>query len=350
MRHLRKLTTACLPIALIGLLAATRLAAQSADTNTFIVAAYNVENWLSMDRHGKADQPKPQSEKDALFQVVAQIRPDVLGVEEMGTTNDLADLADGLRAHGIDLPYREWIQGADTNRHVSVLSRFPIVERFSRTDYNYLLNGKPQRIERGIIDVKIQVNDHYAFRAVVAHLKSKRHVEIGDQTVMRLEEAKLLRAHVGKALKDDPELNLIVMGDFNDTPESAPIRAIVGEPPFALVELLAVDSKGGQDTYYWKYRNQFSRIDYLITSPGMANEYVPDGARIADVEGWDNASDHRAVYAKFYAHEIVRAASPPARSTQSRGLLVVACLVFGAGSVVMVTGPGVSRRRQWPRA
>ena len=351
MQHLRKLTTACLSLALVSLLAATRLAAQSPDTNTFVVAAYNVENWLSMDRQGKADQPKPQSEKDALFKVVAQIHPDVLSVEEMGSTNDLAELAAGLRAHGVDLPYREWIEGADTNRHVSVLSRLPIVERFSRTDYNYLLNGKPQRIERGIIDVKIQVNDHYTFRAVVAHLKSKRQVEVGDQAVMRLEEAKLLRAHVGKALKNDPELNLIVMGDFNDTPESPPIRALVGELPFALIELLPVDSQGGHDTFYWKYRNQFSRIDYLITSPGMANEFVPDNAHIADVEGWDKASDHRAVYAKFYAHEVAKAApAPPAKSTQSQGSFVVACLAFGIGIAVLVTGTSVSRQRRLPRS
>ena len=350
MPHSWKLMTACLWLALAALLTPARLAAQSSDTNTFVVAAYNVENWLSMDRHNKANQPKPQAEKDALFQVVAQVRPDVLAVEEMGTTNDLAELADGLRAHGVDLPYREWIQGGDTNRHVSVLTRFPIVERFSRTDYTYLLNGKPQRMERGIIDVKLQVNDHYTFRAVVAHLKSKRQVEIGDQAVMRLEEAQLLRTHVGKALKNEPDLNLIVMGDFNDTPESAPIRTIIGAPPFALFGLLPVDSKGGHDTFYWKFRDQFSRIDYLITSPGMATEYIPDSARIADVEGWDKASDHRAIYAKFYAHDVAKVAPPPpvAQPTKSQDSFVVACLAFGFVAVVVVTGATVSRRRRSP--
>ena len=351
MQHLRKLTTACLSFALVSFLAATRLTAQSPDTNTFVVAAYNVENWVLMDRNGQKNQPKPQAEKEAVFKVIAQVHPDVLGVEEMGTTNELAELADGLRAHGVDFPYREWIQGGDSNRHVSVLSRFPIVERFSRTDYNYLLKGNPRPIERGILDVKIQVNDHYAFRAVVAHLKSRRQVEIGDQAVMRLEEAKLLRAHVGKALKNDPQLNLIVMGDFNDTSESAPIRAIIGEAPFALFELMPVDSKGGHDTYYWKYHDQFSRIDYLITSPGMEKDYVPDSARIADVEGWDKASDHRAIYAKFYAHEVANAApTAPPKSTQSRGSFVVACLALGVGIAVVVTSARDSRLRRPPRS
>jgi endonuclease/exonuclease/phosphatase family metal-dependent hydrolase len=261
----------------------------------------------------------------------------------------LAELITGLRAHGVDFPYHEWIQGDDTNRHVSLLSRFPIVGRFSRTDYNYLLNGKPQRIERGILDVNIQVNDHYAFRAVVAHLKSKRNVEAGDQAVMRLEEAMLLRAHVGKVLKNDPQLNLIVMGDFNDTPESEPIRTVIGLPPFALIDLLPVDSKGGHDTYYWKYRNQFSRIDYLITSPGMSNDYVPGSARIADVEDWDKASDHRAVYAKFYANDVGGTPAPrQTESTHTHGAFAMICLVL-AGAII---GPAsitvISRRRPAP--
>jgi endonuclease/exonuclease/phosphatase family metal-dependent hydrolase len=350
MQLLRQLTVALLSFALCHG-TATRSTAQPSDPDTFVVAAYNIENWLAMDRHGQSGQPKPQEEKEAVFQVVARIRPDVLGVEEMGTTNDLADLADGLRVHGIDFPYREWIEGGDTIRHVSLLSRFPIVERFSRTDPTYLLTGNPRRMERGILDVKLRVNDQYTFRAVVAHLKSRRPVEYGDQAVMRLEEAHLLRAHVAKALKNDPELNLIVMGDLNDTPESAAIRAVAGEPPFALFELLPVDRQGGHDTFYWKSRNQFSRIDYLFTSPGLANEYVPASARIADVEGWEKASDHRAVFAAFFAHEVSQTAPPPpARSGQSRFAFVIAWWTVGVGVAALVTWITFSRLRRRPRS
>jgi endonuclease/exonuclease/phosphatase family metal-dependent hydrolase len=287
-------------------------------TNTFTVAAYNVENWVLMERNGKADQPKPPAEKEAVFKILAQVRPDVLGVEEMGTADELEDLIGGLHEKGLEYPYREWIEGADSTRHVALLSRFPIARRFSRTDYNYLLNDKPQRIERGILDVEVKVNDSYSFRAVVAHLKSKRQSKIGDQAVMRLEEAKLLRAHVGKALKDNSRLNLITMGDFNDTPESEPIRTIIGELPFNLFDLMPVDSKGGHDTHYWKARDLFSRIDYLIVSPGMSNDYVEGSAHIADVPEWNDGSDHRAVYARFYDHDIGEpTATAPAAKTQA---------------------------------
>jgi endonuclease/exonuclease/phosphatase family metal-dependent hydrolase len=271
--------------------------------DTFTVAAYNVESWNAIERRDKPNQPKPADERQAVWNVLAQVRPDVLGLVEMGTTNDLAEFSEGLRRLGLEFPHVEWIQGSDSDRHVALLSRFPIAQRLSRTDYTYVLDGKSHRVQRGFLDVRVQVNERYSFRALVAHLKSKRRSSEGDQASMRLEEAKLLRAHVGKAIKDDPRLNLIVMGDFNDTPDSEPIRALVGEPPFALFDLMPVDSKGGHDTHLWRWKGEYSRIDYLLTSPGMSNEFVAGSARIADIEGWDKGSDHRAISAQFRADD-----------------------------------------------
>lgn len=294
MHSLRKLA----PVFSAVLLATTRLPA-APSTNTFTVAAYNIENWNEIERSGRPNQPKPASEKEAVWKVLTRVRPDVLGVEEMGKANDFAEFVTGLRNRGLDYPHTEWIQSADADRHVALLSRFPIEQRLSRTDYTYVLDGRSLPVQRGFLDVSVRVNDHYTFRAVVAHLKSKRQSSQGDQAGMRREEAKLLRAHIGKALKDDPQLRLIAMGDFNDTPESESIRTLVGETPFALFDLMPVDSQGRHDTHFWKARDLFSRIDYLITSPAMHADYVEGSARIADVPEWTAASDHRAIYARF---------------------------------------------------
>ena len=294
-------------------LAQGRLVHAATDTS-FTVAVYNVENWNSIERHGKPAQPKPAQEKQGVWNVIHAIRPDVIGFEEMGKEHDLTEVRNGLKQRGLDYPFSEWIECADKDRHVALLSRFPIAQRFSRTDYTYDLDGKTHRIQRGFLDVRIQVNDQVSFRAIVAHLKSKRKSDEGDQAKMRLEEARLLRAHVGKALKDDPQLNLIAMGDFNDTPESEPIRTLIGESPFALFDLMPVDSHGGHDTHFWKAQNEFSRIDYLITSPAMHERLVKDSARVADVENWDKASDHRAVYASFRWGSPAGATAAPATS------------------------------------
>ncbi len=290
-----------LALALVLALAASTAAA--ATTTAFVVAAYNLDNWILMTRHRRPDQPKPAEEKDAVVNVLATIHPDVLGLAEMGTTNDLADLTRRLTAHDLNYPYTEWIQGIDTNRHVALLSRFPITARHSRATDTFTIGTNVLRLSRGILDVDIKVNDHYSFRAVVAHLKSHYQDTEFDQAVTRIEEARVLRRHVEHALQRNPALNMIVMGDFNDTPETEPVQTIIGKPPLQLLDVMPEDRAGGHNTHFWRYRKLWSRIDYLLLSPSMTNRYLAGSARIADVPGWDQASDHRAVSASFRVEE-----------------------------------------------
>jgi endonuclease/exonuclease/phosphatase family metal-dependent hydrolase len=278
--------------------------AEQPATNTFTIATYNVENWLAMDRHGVTNAPKPVAERDAVAKVLAGIRPDVLGLEEMGTTNDLADLRARLAQHGLDYPHVEWLQAADPARHVVLLSRFPITERRSHTNETYLLNNQPHHIERGILDVRVQVATNYSFRALVVHLKSKRATDAGDQAVMRLEEARLLHRQIEDILRRDPNENFVIVGDFNDTPGSAPLNELTATNCHSLFVLHPRDSKGFDTTHFWRWQkdptNRWSRIDYLMASPGMSNEYVEGSAKINDPTGWLDASDHRAVSAQFH--------------------------------------------------
>ena len=279
-----------------------------ADTNdTFTIATYNVENWNEIERHGKPDEPKPHWERAAVVNVLTNFQPDVLAVEEMGSTNDLAELHNRLHAKGMDYPYREWLQAADADRHVALLSRFPITSRQPHTNETYSLDGHTLPVQRGFLDVQIQVSSNYTFRAIVVHLKSKRTTEEGDQAKMRLEEATLLRDYINNVLKQNSNANVVVMGDFNDTPDSAPIRALLGDATLNLFVLPARDSTGSDATHFWKFRKEYSHIDYLMTSPGMSNEYVTGSARVADFPGWDKGSDHRAVFGRFQTHDIIPA-------------------------------------------
>lgn len=279
-----------------------------AETNTFTVAAYNVQNWLRMERWGKPDMPKPYTQKEAVWSVIESVRPDVLGLSEIGTRDDLEGLAEGLRERGLDYPHREWIEAGDPVRHVAVLSRFPITGRFSVTDARYREGGRTHRFQRGILDVELRVNDGYSFRVIVVHLKSKRATEQGDEATMRIEEARILRRHIDNALAADPQVNLIVMGDLNDTEESDSTRTVRGSGVTQLFELRPLDSLGREGTHFWRAKAEFSRIDYLLLSAGMNDEYVTGSAKIVDVPTWEKASDHRALHARFVAME--RGASP----------------------------------------
>src|SRR5262245_40326658 len=106
-------------LSLVAFLVANSLFAQ---TNTITIAAFNIENWNTIER-GKNHQlePKPLGEREAVVGVITNVRPDVIGMEEMGQTNDLAELVERLKTAGLEYPYRQWLQAKDHDRHVSLL-------------------------------------------------------------------------------------------------------------------------------------------------------------------------------------------------------------------------------------
>ena len=324
-----------LTLAGLVLLLAVHVSAQT--STTFVVGAFNIENWNSIERHSQLNQPKPQAEKDAVLNVIASVHPDVLGLEEIGTPADLAELRSGLTGKGVVYPYVEYLQGADRDRRVCLLSRFPIVERHSRTDYTYRLNGQAIPISRGILDVVVQVNDRYTFRAIVVHLKSKRTIEFGDQAVMRLEEAKLLRAHLNGICKSNPMTKLLALGDFNDTPETLPIKTVLGEPPCALFALPCQTGKGYTGTHLWRFHSDWSRLDYLLASPSLSNDFVTGSAHIYEGPAAGVASDHRLIYACFTAPAVVSApiATNPVRRLIFTGSLMGVVMVAGVVAIVV---------------
>lgn len=278
------------------------LLAQSAWSREIVVASYNVENYLKMERRveGKTvqDAPKPGEEIAAAVDVIKEINPDILGLVEMGDESMLEDLRSRLKAVGLDYPNKEWVQGADAARHLSLLSRFPIVVRSSRDDVPFELNGAQMRIGRGILDVTVQLSEKYPLRLVGVHLKSRREVPEFDQVAMRAKEARLVRRHLDTILKANPDENLVLFGDLNDTKNEYPVKELMGSAndPFRMKDLFLSDSFGYRWTHYWATADIYSRIDYFLVSTGLWPEINKEKSGISSSKIWYKASDHRAIF------------------------------------------------------
>ena len=111
---------------------------------------------------------------------------------------------------------------------MAVLSRFPFLACRQHTNEGFLLNGRHFRVSRGFAEVDVRVNAEYKFTLIAAHLKSRREVPQADEADLREQEAAILREIIDARLRSDPDLNLIVLGDFNDLKDSKPIRSIIG--------------------------------------------------------------------------------------------------------------------------
>lgn len=263
-------------------------------------AFYNLRNYLAMERRvGEevvAEAPKPENEIKAVIEGLSEIRPDILGVCEIGDETFLADLQSRLKAEGIDLPHTELVRdSAGWNRNLALLSRFPIVSRQSRSDYTYELAGTRHSVQRGILDVKIALSTSYHLRYVGLHLKSKREVPEGDESLMRLNEARLARQHIERILDAEPGANLLVAGDFNDLRSEPPVKALQGGfgNPDYLTALTLSDVHGFRWTHHWSFADSYSRFDYVLYSDGLKEEIDRDASRIHHWKNWDVASDHR---------------------------------------------------------
>jgi endonuclease/exonuclease/phosphatase family metal-dependent hydrolase len=191
----------------------------------------------------------------------------------------------------------EYVQAADEDRHLALLSRFPIVSRQSATDVSYEIDGKVEKVRRGFLDVTVQVTPEYRLRLVGAHLKSKLPTPEGEALIRR-HEAQKLRKHLDGILTGDPQTNLVCYGDFNDTkdqPMFSEITGVRGTPTY-MADMWAKDSLGDRWTHYWKTADLYSRIDYLFVSPALYREVIKEKSTVYRGPDWDVASDHRAVY------------------------------------------------------
>lgn len=280
--------------------------------DTFRVATYNIENYLdqpSGTRHAKSEAAKAKIRESILA-----IKPDVIALEEIGSTNAFLELQNALKTNGLDFSFSEYVTGFDTNIHVAVLSRFPFAARHPHTNESYLLNGERFFVSRGFAQVDIQVNPHYTFTLIAVHLKSKRPIAAADQADMRQEEARILREKIDACLNANPKANLIVLGDFNDLHNSLPMRTVISRGKKGLVDTRPAERNGDEQmhsserrlshrnvawTHFYDVEDTYSRIDYILLSHEMAREWNPADTYVLALPNWGVGSDHRPLVATF---------------------------------------------------
>jgi endonuclease/exonuclease/phosphatase family metal-dependent hydrolase len=284
--------------------------AHAANRAEIVFASYNLENYLSTDRlaEGKHEKsaPKPEKEIAALVRIIKEINPDILGVCEMGPPDQFEDFK--ARLKGADLGYTdfEYVQGADPERHLALLSRFPIVARQSLPDVSYELDGKPQKVRRGFLDVTVKVAPDFALRLVGAHLKSKLNDTSEGEALIRRNEAHLLRQHLDAIFAKQPNVKLAAYGDFNDTKNEPTIHEIMGPRNSAarMADLWLRDSVGDHWTHYWKTADIYSRIDFIFVSPALLPDVVQSKSAVYRSPYWNDASDHRPIFATIRSNAI----------------------------------------------
>jgi endonuclease/exonuclease/phosphatase family metal-dependent hydrolase len=288
------------------------LAGLDAFAGTVRVATYNVENYLDAPTVSRP-HVKTDAAKAKVRESIRALNPDVLALEEMGGTNAFLELRTALKSDGLDFPYWEHVSSFDTNIHVAVLSKLPIIARRSHTNETFLLDGKRFQVKRGFAEVDIAAATNFVFTLFVAHLKSHLTTAEADEAEERLGEAKVLRGILDQRLANEPNSLFLVAGDFNDLKDSAPLKTILGHGKTKLFDSRPAERNGdtvpGEPPYFeprnvsWTYfygkNDSYARIDYLLFSPALKTRWLAAETYVPKIPNWGVGSDHRPIVTAF---------------------------------------------------
>ncbi|OGV44368.1 MAG: hypothetical protein A2X48_08730 [Lentisphaerae bacterium GWF2_49_21] len=269
------------------------------------VMAYNVHNYFVVP---ETEKPKGDDSKKALMGMIKNSNPDILFVVELGGEKSLADLMENLKKAGCkDYVFSDEMTGEDESRHIGLISKFRPVKVEKKENLYYKIkpkdrqDGYPEKVfvQRGFLHAVFEFENNYRLHVVGAHLKSRLPHPRYIQTDMRRYEARLLRYLVNQIQENEPEANILVVGDFNDVYSSDPmitLRAPEKSPENRLYDLRPVDRNGMAWTHWWHSEDIYGRIDYAMASSSLLPEIKFEKTQVVHLpEYWMFASDHRPV-------------------------------------------------------
>ncbi|MBE6418661.1 MAG: endonuclease/exonuclease/phosphatase family protein [Akkermansiaceae bacterium] len=244
---------------------------------------------------------KKEEARDAVAEVIASAAPEIVGLVEIGGPHALADLQERLRLRGLDYPYSKILLRSGEDRALAVLSMHPIVQDHSRANCN-LLGKKRQKMLRGILDVTIQVGENRFYRIMGAHLKSRVSDDPAAATARRTLEARTLAFYLQREIKKQPNMPMLVYGDWNDGPADASLKILKQgvSKDSALSQVKASDSAGQTWTIYYKTGQEYSAFDLIFVNSVLRSRRGRScDSGIVDIPAAQEASDHRAVWCEL---------------------------------------------------
>ncbi|HQU09081.1 MAG: hypothetical protein B7X06_01950, partial [Verrucomicrobia bacterium 21-51-4] len=247
----------------------------------------------------RPNYPKPETQKQALREVLLQLRPDVLALQEMGPLEYLLELQADLKALGLDYPYTAWCEGQDVHRHLAVLSRIAFAVH---PVCDISVNENPGTfIKRGFLYLKFE--SPHPWSLGVVHLKSSEFVRKPSGTdpgkAQREAEAASLMAWFDKNPHSMPD---ILLGDFNDGPRSGTLELFTSvQKSIHFDRLQPRDTQGFTWTFCQQKSGIHSTLDHVLvnTKTYSSGHSVAHEVYLYDAQACLKASDHRLLYCTF---------------------------------------------------
>ena len=263
-------------------------------STTLRVASWNVENLFDTvddpanpgDDEFTPNGPMKWTESvyrkklDHLAKIIAEMKPDIIGLCEVENRRVLVDLQQTLAtAYDYHLPEIIHREGKD-RRGIDVAMLAKLKPSASRW-----MTANPTAREMLCSTFSMGSSD---LTVIMCHWKSKM-IPAGmveaDSDNMRIREARVMRRAVEKILRKKPDAAVVVMGDLNDNVTSPILtenggllasRKKLKTTPFSLYNLSADFPEAERGTYYYHPKKIWNSFDSISVSSAMLDETRQD--------------------------------------------------------------------------
>lgn len=239
--------------------------------------------------------------------VIKEIDADILGLVEAETRHSLRDFSRVMLRQVGGQPYEHsmLIEGNDDRGiNVGLMTRDGFDVDPVHTHIFDLVKENQPIFSRDCPEYLVRTKTGTEVLVLVNHFKSKR----GGGHARRLLQATRVKEIVNQRLPEHP--NLVVLGDFNDTPDSANLAPLLTGTPLKDVSTHASFDDGGFPGTFGG-QGASNRIDYILLSPSLLDNVTGSGifrrGVFSATNRWpmfetvtsksEQASDHAAIWA-----------------------------------------------------
>jgi endonuclease/exonuclease/phosphatase family metal-dependent hydrolase len=194
--------------------------------------------------------------------VIKENDPDIIALQEVESLDTLKQF-NRIRSYlNRAYPYGILIDGNDRRQiDVALLSKYKIsnirTHQYDKDDNGNLI------FSRDCIEVDITIGEK-TLTFFVNHFKSKYRDNPAKRKRQAERVAEIIKDRFGEQLRGD----FVVAGDFNDTPDSDTLKALLGSNSSRLENV--VQRMVPTEQWTTEYKGRTSQIDYLLLSPSLA--------------------------------------------------------------------------------
>lgn len=219
--------------------------------------------------------------------IVTPNLPDIIGLAEIENKSVITDILDSLRNDGIiAYSFIHYDSPDERGSDVALIYNTRSFNVINSKAIKVHLPGIEDRT-RDILYVEGKLKNYETIHLFITHFPSRNEgTEISERR--RYFVASELRHEVYKLLSSNPSDNILIMGDFNDTPDDNSIDEVLGAKkkfekiePLKLYNLLYPRHKKGIGTTYHKSWLMFDQ--FIVSGNMLLSEKIICKPEFADV-------------------------------------------------------------------